>query len=225
MAVILCADYEYIYFKEYIETFLDNNTLVIYNNTTRSFLNKTRYICIRRIPFHLLPQQCYLSFINTEQLSVPSKLEEYKLYIKPNIQIYDYSLQNIKISGLGEYLPYRENLMETKKLKDFLSQEKNYDFAVIGTFSEHRKTIMNLLGSKGIKIYFVSGWGDARDKEVGKCKALLNIHFNEEYKLYEPIRCERWRFAGMPIYSEVCIDAVPSDIKIIKDFNTFTLDI
>jgi hypothetical protein len=171
-----------------------------------------------------LPPQCFVSFINTEQLSVPSKFLEYKSYIRPNIKIFDYSLQNIKISGIGEYLPYNENLNETTKLKEFLNQPKEFDFAVIGTMSEHRKTIMNTVSSMGYKVYFISGWGDNRDKEVGKCKVLLNIHFNEDYKLYEPIRCERWRFAGMPIFSEECIDNVPSEIKIVKNFAEITLD-
>jgi hypothetical protein len=224
MAVILCADHEYVYFKEYIETFLEKNRLVLYNGSTEPFSENVMYVCIRRIPFNLLPPKCFLSFINTEQLSVPSKFLEYKMHVRPNIRIFDYSLQNIKISGIGHYLPYKENPNETIKLKEFLEQPKEFDFAVIGTMSEYRRNIMKTVSSKGYKVYFVSGWGDARDKEVGKCKALLNIHFNGDYKLYEPIRCERWRFAGMPIFSEECIDEVPSEIVIVKDFSEITLD-
>ena len=66
---------------------------------------------------------------------------------------------------------------------------------------------------KKINIIFISNiFGDARDKIIGKAKILLNIHGEDNFKIYENIRCERWRFAGITIISENCIDHVPKEI-------------
>jgi hypothetical protein len=215
MEIILCYKPEYLYFKEYIQTFLSGKTLVLYDKDTPKIIKPYICWCIRRIPFDKLNGQ-QIKFINTEQLSVPSKFEEYKQYALPNIEVYDYSLENIRISGKGIYLPYTENLQETIKLKQFLSQEKLYDFAIIGTPSEHRINQIQKIIEKGYTVYYVHGWNDERDSEVGKCRNLLNIHYSPEYKLYEPIRCERWRFAGMTIYSEECLD-LPEGIKLLTE--------
>ena len=221
MEIVLCLDTEYIYFKEYIQSALPGRQIYLYNDTSPKIFNKFVCWCIRRIPFGKLSGQP-IKFINTEQLSVPSKLHEYWRYALPGIEIYDYSLENIRISGKGIYLPYTELPQETLKLKSFLSQKKLYDFAVIGSPSKYRTQQIQKIIEKGYTVNHVHGWDDERDIEVGKCKKLLNIHYNPEYKLYEPIRCERWRFAGMPIYSEECLDNPPG-INIIN-FDNFILD-
>lgn len=215
MEIILCTKTEYLYFKEYIQTFIKDKILILYDENTPKIIKPYICWCIRRIPFDKLNGQ-QIKFINTEQLSVPSKLEEYQKYALPGIEIYDYSLENIKISGKGTYLPYTEVPQETEKLKRFLTQKKEYDFAIIGTPSDHRAKHIDKLRKKGYTINHIHGWNDERDIQVGKCKNLLNLHYNSDYKLYEPIRCERWRFAGMPIYSEECLD-LPDGIKLLTE--------
>jgi hypothetical protein len=215
MEVVLCLNTEYIYFKEYSDSVLPGKQIILYNHTTPKIFRRNIFWCIRRIPFGKLTGQ-HVKFINTEQLSVPCKLEEYQTYALPGIEVYDYSLENIRISGKGIYLPYTENLQETIKLQNFLNQPKLYDFAVIGTPSEYRNQQIEEIRKKGYSVIHIHGWNDERDIEVGKCRNLLNIHYNPEYKLYEPIRCERWRFAGMPIYSEDCLD-LPPGIKLLTE--------
>jgi hypothetical protein len=39
------------------------------------------------------------------------------------------------------------------------------------------------------------------------------VELIDEYQIYEVIRCNRWQFAGMPIYSESCIDGLPNGVK------------
>ena len=224
MSYLLCNKYEFVYFEDYIRSLQLNIPIILYDNTTKTLAETPHYICIRRVPFNILPKNCKISFINTEQLSVNEKLIEYNNYAIDKIDVYDYSMENIKISKKGLYLPYKKYIEETNKLTEYLTQDKEFDFAVIGSPSPHRTKIIDLLVNRGFKVSHVHGWNDARDKQVGKCRALLNLHFNEEYKLYEPIRCERWRFAGMPIYSEPCLDSIPDGIMIIDNFETFTLD-
>jgi hypothetical protein len=217
MEVLLCNKNEYVYFEEYIKSILGNKHLVLYD-TTSIFTEDWIYWCIRRVPFTQLPQNAKIKFINTEQLTVPEKLFEYNFYAIEGVEVYDYSFENISISGKGTYLPYTEIPEETIKLKEYLKQPKLYDFAIIGSPSEHRSNVIKNVKSKGYTVFHVHGWGDTRDIQVGKCRYLLNLHYNYNYQIYESIRCERWRFAGMPIYSEKCIVDLPDGVKTIDPY-------
>ena len=64
----------------------------------------------------------------------------------------------------------------------------------------------------GLNIDYIQGFGAERDIKIGKSRILLNIHLQKEWKIYESLRCERWRFAGMPIVSETCFSYSPEDI-------------
>jgi hypothetical protein len=214
MEVLLCHNNEFRWFEEYIRSILGSKQLVLYDEKS-NFTEDWIYWCIRRIPFVLLPCNAKIKFINTEQLTFPIKLAEYNLYAINGVEVYDYSIENIKLSGKGTYLPYTEIPEETAKLKQFLKQSKLYDFAVIGTPSTDRHNAIQKIINRGYTVYHIRGWGDTRDQEVGKCKYLLNLHYNPDYQIYESIRCERWRFAGMPIYSEKCLGSLPPGVKTI----------
>ena len=65
------------------------------------------------------------------------------------------------------------------------------------------KSLVKIYANACICIYFKrAGWGEARDKEIASCKLLLNIHHNNDYNIFDSIRCDRWIFAGMPVISE-----------------------
>ena len=195
---LLCNQSDFVFLEDYINS-IRNCDLILYTPETPPFQQPDYYMCIRRIPFHLIPGGSKIGFINTEQLCVPSKYAEYLMYAISGIEIFDYSEENIRISGKGKFLPYQEVLAETEKLKGFLDVPKEYDFAVVGTPSEYRFEVIKKYKNAGFTINYVHGWKDERDKEIGKCRALLNIHYNSEYRIYESIRCNRWKFAGMPI--------------------------
>jgi hypothetical protein len=222
MEFVLCHKLEYCYLEEYIRSVLPDKSLFLYNDETPVIFNGNVFWCIRRIPFHIIPAGSIVKFVNTEQLSVPQKFAEFKQFVVNGVQVYDYSLENIRISGLGTHLPYKEIPEETQRLKQFLLQPKEYDFAFIGTPSPYRIAKIHEIANKGYSIYFISGWRDERDKEVAKCKYILNLHYSPEYTVYESIRCERWRFAGMPIYSEPSLD-LPEGILEIETIRSNTL--
>jgi len=217
--VLLCRKCDFVFLEDYIRAIDLKMPILFHDSTTNPYKEVGEYWCIRTVPFHLIPSGSKINFINTEQLSVPTKLLEFKMYDIFGVNIYDYSLGNIRIIGKGIHLPYKENTAETAALQMFLKQEKEYDFAVIGTPSAHRTKQIKRLTDKGFKVHHIIGWNAERDKEVGKCKALLNLHYSPNYSLYESIRCERWRFAGMQVYTEECSDEIPSDVQII-DFES-----
>jgi glycosyltransferase involved in cell wall biosynthesis len=213
--IILCHKEDYKYVKEYIQSFANKDKIVIYDKDTEPLKENNYYLCVRRVP-SWLPKECKIGFVNTEQLVVPEKYAEYKTYIKDDIEIFDYSESNIKISGKGTFLPYKEVPEETEKLKKFLEIRKQYDVVVIGTISERRKKIIDDLRKHELRVNFITElYDDERDQEIAKAHILLNLHFSDKYTEYETVRCDRWRFAGMKVITEECSGKIPDDVKVV----------
>jgi hypothetical protein len=100
-------------------------------------------------------------------------------------------------------LPYCYNLEEVKLLSDlYKNTEKIYHIGMISVNSRRRLYICQCLSRLGLKVNIINKWGIDREKEMAKCHILLNVHFSDEYKIFEEIRCLRWWFAGVPIISE-----------------------
>ena len=78
-----------------------------------------------------------------------------------------------------------------------------------GSKSSKRQKILDDLEKSGIKINIIKLWGDERDKELAKCKVILNIHYSDEYKIFESARCEPWLKLGVPVISEKSLDDDP----------------
>lgn len=210
--VILCHISEYKYLKEYIETFPTVDSIYIYEFNSQVLQENVYYLCIRRVPYSILPENCIIGFINTEQLSVPSKMAEYRTNLARVTDLYDYSLENIRILNSTRHIihvPYVENTEETSKLRSYMNVEKEFDVCVIGTWSYARQSYVDILNANGFRVDFIYGlFGDERDVRIGKSRILLNVHYESTYTVYENIRCERWRFAGMPVITEACSDSV-----------------
>jgi len=211
--VILCHSLDYRYLKEYIETFPTVNSVHIYDYNSPILHENVYYLCIRRVPYNILPENCIIGFINTEQLSVPLKMAEYKTNLAKVTDLYDYSLENIRIindtSTCIIHVPYIENTEETCKLKNYMNVPKEFDVCILGTWSYNRQNYVDLLKANGFRVDFIYGlFGDERDVRIGKSKILLNVHYDTRFTVYENIRCERWRFAGMPVITEACSDSV-----------------
>ena len=168
-----------------------------------------------------------LSFLNTEPLSISYNMDLLKQYINkyPYLKIYDYSFSNLQIilhnNMYGELLEYKINEKENSLLKELnLNETKMYDFGIItygntetntvdNSLFHKKKDVVNELIKKGFKIHIISGWGLERDKELAKCKVVLNIHSilginGQMYysKTFENIRCNRLLDAGFKILSE-----------------------
>jgi len=215
--IILVQQSDYEYMVEYVNTFKGSDTIFVYDVNTPKFTEIAYYLCVRRVPFSLLPEGCKIGFVNTEQLSVASKMEEYNTYVKDNVEVFDYSLHNIKLSKKGVHLPYRENPEETAFLKKCLDVPKKFNICCIGGYSEFRMKKLKMLTDSGFTVKFITNtFGQERDRQIGECSVLLNLHYQEEFKVYESIRCERLRFAGMKVVTEPCADT-PSDVIITED--------
>jgi beta-1,4-mannosyl-glycoprotein beta-1,4-N-acetylglucosaminyltransferase len=159
------------------------------------------------------------SFLNTEPLNIPVRLEPIinilKLY--PNFEYYDYSQSNLKILGKNEidiqdkiYLPYKCSDEELEKLINLnKNTKKEFDFGILkasgGVITERRLKIVNFLKENNFTVNIIDGWADDRDMELAKCKIILNIHGNLDNTIsyiFEHIRCDRLLESGFNILSE-----------------------
>jgi glycosyltransferase involved in cell wall biosynthesis len=214
--VILVTRDEYKFMSEYIETFRGGDEVFQYDQSSK-FTDPCYYLCVRRVPFDLLPEGCKIGFVNTEQLCIPDKLKEYRTFARDDVEVFDYSKKNIEISGKGTYLPYSEIPSETVTLKSYIVPEKKFNLAVVGSPTNYRSSVVSTIRAVGFTVDYINVFGEERDKRVGQCSMLLNIHAGAEYSIYESVRCERWRFAGMPILSTPCSDVVPDGVIVSKN--------
>ena len=214
---VLCHQDEYKYMKEYINS-ICTYPLTLYTKDT--VFDVGSYLCVRRIP--ALPEGSQIHFLNTEQLCVSEKMSEYTAFVQQAHEVFDYSEENIKLTKKGTCLPYKEQPQETEKLREYLNVKKEYDVVVIGSHSERRKQIIEYLRSQLLRVDWITNlFGDERDVRIGKAHILLNLHFSESYKEFESIRCNRWKWAGMPVISEPCIRD-PDGVSVVELPNLYT---
>jgi hypothetical protein len=201
--------------------YIDSDTSLIYD-LKRMYPERTRYVCVRRVPDALLKDtKASIVFINTEQLTAPHKLREFKLFTKrPDIQTFDYSKANMRISKLPRHghLPLEENKEETMELKAMMAVAYRYPrkIAVVGSPTDRRLRLVEQLSLQGMDVVFIQGFGTERDELIAECAVLLNLHAFPEYTLYESLRCDRWLYAGMPVVTEPCSDmeSIPSGVVV-----------
>jgi len=151
---------------------------------------------------------------NTEQLTIPRNLEQIILSVNfnPRVEIWDYSQVNIKIlyeKGIcAKFVPLNSPTWYVEKLKMFRilsSKEFEYDIGFSGSPSPRREAVLNALRPT-FRVLHTMKWGDERDKELSKCRILINIHYSTEHQIFETARCEPWLQVGVPIISELSIE-------------------
>jgi hypothetical protein len=72
-----------------------------------------------------------------------------------------------------------------------------------GALTKRRNRIIERLKSEGLKVRALFNvYGDARDREIFNCWAVLNLHKSDESDLFEPIRCFYPLTNGIPVISE-----------------------
>lgn len=233
---VLCHPHEFKYLKEYIESVFPTNPIFFYNQT--DLVPDGTYMVLRRVPIldtsppplnrlqmyrdgikipmhdYRMPRvsnKSIIAFLNLEHYTDDVTTMYNKMYLQPHMKIYDYSEDNVRISGEGIALPYKENKKETLLLQDYMNAEKTVDISLVGTCSERRDSIIEKL-KEHFTVDYIQAFGEERDRRIGKSHILLNVHMFDNRKVYESIRCDRWRFAGMKILSETCLTPPPPGI-------------
>jgi hypothetical protein len=147
--------------------------------------------------------QTNVYILNVEQLSIQSNMDRI-MNIPANIKLIDYSFSNIEffkqINRSYHYLPYQVNdseIFDYPKIRDVVS---------VGWESDYRFNVRTQLLQKNIQVNHINGlFGGERDQLLFKSKILVNVHYKEEYKVFEEMRCNRCIFNKMIVITEKSI--------------------
>jgi hypothetical protein len=170
-----------------------------------------------------LQRNCCLC--NTEQMSIDEWRKAVITFLQNGGRLINYSAENARLVSEHDgahlekqmlLLPYVCQDSECAFLSTLMATGiKLYDYAlVVGNLSPRRRLVVDALTSNGMTVCVIQNcFGAERDHRIAQCRALLNVHANESYTVFESIRCNRWLAAGMTVISEQCSDAslsVPS---------------
>lgn len=198
MKILYCEEAYFLPYEDYINTFLEqvNIELRIVDNLDKIDYNQTDiYFFMARLPqcifFNRLIKAIY---INMEQLSRNCHLMYCQTIKSFNIPIIDYNEGNCNL------LP-GSHLLRLQQIPFFIPSQKSYDVAFVGCICSRRIEIITKIRNN-YKVNIVTGWKEERDKEILKAKVLLNIHYADDYNIYESLRCDRFLLSDTIVVSE-----------------------
>jgi hypothetical protein len=91
------------------------------------------------------------------------------------------------------YLPCLYNPEDT-----ILDQPFTKKICFIGTMTDYRKKILSSFPFVDV----IQEFGEPRDQKLGQYKILLNLSANENYQVFETIRCYRCLYHGIQVISQ-----------------------
>lgn len=163
-------------------------------------------------------------YYNIEQLSRPNEIEAVKrIWASGKVkEIWDYSQMNCQIlSSLripNRYVPFTLTPERLLYYETLLKSEKEYDIGFCGAKSPRRDAVLKGLMDAGLKVLALhTAWGEERDKQLAKCEVILNIHYANDYKIFERARCEQWLCVGKKVISEESLDNDPRAVCVPYD--------
>lgn len=149
---------------------------------------------------------------NTEQLTRKGQLERIctMAIIPACVEIWDYSAVNVRILAdrgiTAKHVPLRSSDAYVARLCSLRSVGQIYDIGFAGSPSDRRAAILDALAKKGVSLCLIRSWGEGRDALLAKCRIILNIHYADDYKVFESARCVPWIEAGATVISEHSLD-------------------
>lgn len=160
---------------------------------------------------------------NTEQLTRQGQLERIctMAIIPACAEIWDYSAINVRILAdrgiTAKHVPLRSSENYVARLRSLRSVGQIYDIGFAGSKSNRRIAIVNALADTKYSICLIRSWGEERDAVLAKCRIILNIHYADDYKVFESARCVPWIEAGATVISEHSLDDDPRCINVPYD--------
>jgi hypothetical protein len=163
---------------------------------------------------HLYPVCSHpIILYNTEQLTRTAVLAAFVARAQQAdvAEVWDYSRANLDILAthgiVGRRVPVRTTDVCAKEIReDIADQQQTYDVGFSGAMSARRATVLVALQEAGLRVRNVPIFGRARDRALAQARCMLNIHFAEDYRIFESVRCDPWLSVGVPVVSETSLD-------------------
>ena len=197
-----------------IEPYIDN--LVEYLESSAS---PPRMLPLITSEMPVMPTKCIL--YNTEQLTRATELQRIltRAQCEDVAEVWDYSLANINIlaqHGVNAvHCPVAAAPSHLERIQALSVGEPMYDVGFAGTPSQRRLAVLDALVQAGLSVCLIMDKiGDARDAVLAKCRVIINIHFAEDYQVFESVRCAPWLCIGKPVVSEQSIDDDPRAVNV-----------
>jgi hypothetical protein len=149
-------------------------------------------VYVYRVP-ECIPITPETILLNTEQMTRNELIPDERIR-----HIYDYSEENIEIMRLLD--PYRKykHLAYKENPNEILEIAKTKWFAMIGNNSPRRHKMKHLIWG----LDNITGWGNDRDTRLFEYRVLINVHYDEMYKIVEQLRINRCVYNKMIVISE-----------------------
>lgn len=163
-----------------------------------------------------LPTLPLVTILSTEQLSVNSTAAAFAATVtaaaalRPagtRLRVAEYSTYNARVAAaLGvtvETVLFHPVPPEPALRGLVAAGRKTHDFVFFGSLSPRRDAVIAAVRAAGHTVLVLDGeWGAERDREVARARAILNVHFRDDYTVFEVFRCGRWIAAGMRVVTE-----------------------
>jgi hypothetical protein len=182
-----------------------------------------RFICLHSIPAVWLDDKTSvlrIVYVNTEPMTNRGRRNDYDRYVAyPGVEdVWDYSDANIAITGRGRLVKCVPSNQEISILKTLLAiTPKTHDIALVNLWWPRRRALAEELQRRGWSVLDIHTFGQGRDAAIASARVLLNWHSEDNNRVYEELRCERWRLAGMPVITESCVNAsMPMDVLVVS---------
>ena len=153
---------------------------------------------------------------NSEQLTRKIMLDSIISLSKHSncVEVWDYSKINVDILAsygiTAKHYPLVCSTSYLSTLQGFREQPIQYDIGFCGALGQRREQILNSLKEKGYRVLVLyNQYGIERDRLLAQCKLLINIHYADDYQIFESSRCEPWLAIGVPVISENSLDDDP----------------
>jgi hypothetical protein len=175
----------------------------------------------RFVNLYLSGRHKHIYIVNTEQSTRPIWSLIINHYIKMGITICDYDqyqtqiAQKLVTNHKVWYLPYQITLQEDQYLSSLIHKTtKRFNVAFCSTNKSKRRTSLKAqLEQRGLTVIDVTGWNQDRDVQIAQAQLLVNVHYDDNYQIFEHMRCDRWILSGMLVVSESSLSDPLLDCK------------
>lgn len=242
--LILCQYETFPFFEDYVRNVfgLDVNKC-LYGSPVQnhclldaSLLNTSNSIvCLQHTPpeydFTQLDAIGNLALVVTEQLTTGRALSTVVSHCKRyrNITLINYSPVNAEIirannACFGHRVLMLPNVPCGRGLDNYAryrNERKTFDIAIIGARSERRNRIFQQLSSRFVVRHITNKWNDERNIELARAKILINVHYHNDYRVFETLRCMEAVLVGVVVLSEDSLSQNLSSIETLVHFASY----
>jgi len=180
----------------------------------------------REMPVQIGYAELTFPFIlyNCEQITRGDELAKVvKTASNPVItEVWDYSAENCKILAANgvkaRHVPLVSPAFYIEQIKALrLTNPPLYDVGFCGhmyhSVNGRRQDVLQGLRDAGLSVLSVTDFGEERDKKLAQARVILNVHYADDYQIFEQARCDVWLRAGVPVVSETSLDDDPRCIN------------